>query len=76
MLGSQHLKNSHEIIKKYHEKNVVMIIPVDENLASFHNSKFLDWSRNDVNTTKTKEMTRTCLKIINAAVFQSYKQLN
>lgn len=50
-----------------------MIIPVDENLASFDNSKFLDWSKNVVDTTKTKEMTRICLKVINATVFQSYK---
>ena len=54
----------------------MVFIPVDENLASFHNSKLLDLSQNDVDTTKTKEMTRICFNIINAAVFQSNKHLN
>ena len=63
MLCSQHLKNSHEFVKKkYHDKNEVMIIPADENPYIIWAFKIArpDWSQNFMETVKTMDLTGIC----------------
>ena len=66
MLCSQHLKNSHELVKKKVSwQNVVMIIHADENPYIIWDFKIgrSDWSQNFMEKAKTMALTCICIQL-------------